>query len=145
MGDELSGREALNLLWELLESFDVVRAPLSPAADLNLTTLRAVALLHEQGPLDAIEIRTRMGLTAASVADLVYRLVRTGLITKARPPDRLRLNLYRVTPKGVDLYLSFWASETKFAVSAFEAMGSVRTAEFCRGISAFLACRQSGQ
>ncbi|MDA8219493.1 MAG: MarR family transcriptional regulator [Dehalococcoidales bacterium] len=89
--------EAVPRLWRLISS---EAQATDDNGSLSMTQLRAMALLH-QGRRLSSELARELGITPATMSEVIDLLVRKGLVERGDQPQDRRLTPLRVTPDGL--------------------------------------------
>ena len=82
--------------------FSVLRQG-NPPNDISLTAASTIWRLQQEGPRKLTDLAAAEGVTQPAMTQLVQRLEREGLATRAADPADRRVVLVEVTPAGIDL------------------------------------------
>jgi DNA-binding MarR family transcriptional regulator len=101
-----------------------VRSMASLDGAVTLPQLRALTVLHQQGPCMAGELAAGVGLHVSTITRLCDRLVALDLITRQTNPDNRRRVELTITPAGEALVETVWAARAEELRKALRALST---------------------
>lgn len=103
MEDSERLRRVISLLLDTFKLKGAFQAG-SPYANLNLTDLAVLKFLGEEGPKIMRDVAAHLAAPVSTATSIADRLVRQGLVERARSEENRRIVRVAITPKGRQLF-----------------------------------------
>jgi len=87
----------------VMHLFHNLASGVSRGANLSLAQYRVLMTVHHYGPMSINQLHERLNIAQSSASEMVDRLVRRGMLSRAKDPHDHRITIFRLTEKTHDI------------------------------------------